>query len=69
MQEQNEMFEFDYTGLIARISDVLGKESYLSFATRAGMSDTAFKRYIINGTVPPVVDILLAVNGEDSYGG
>lgn len=54
MQEQNEMFEFDYTGLIARISDVLGKESYLSFAKRAGMSDTAFKRYIINGTVPPV---------------
>ncbi len=54
MQEQKEMYEFDYDGLIARISDVLGKESYLSFAKRAGMSDTAFKRYIINGTVPPV---------------
>lgn len=54
MQEQKETYEFDYVGLITRISDVLGKESYLSFAKRAGMSDTAFKRYIINGTVPPV---------------
>lgn len=54
MQEQKETYEFDYEGLITRISDVLGKESYLSFAKRAGMSDTAFKRYIINGTVPPV---------------
>lgn len=54
MNEQKDIYEFDYAGLIARISDVLGKESYLSFAKRAGMSDTAFKRYIINGTVPPV---------------
>ncbi len=54
MHEQKGMYEFDYKGLITRISDVLGKESYLSFAKRAGMSDTAFKRYIINGTVPPV---------------
>lgn len=54
MQEQKEMYEFDYKGLIARISDVLGKESYLSFAKRAGISDTAFKRYILNGAIPPV---------------
>jgi phage repressor protein C with HTH and peptisase S24 domain len=54
MKESIESYEYDYEALIQRISKVLGKESYLSFAKRAGMSDTAFKRYILRGSVPPV---------------
>lgn len=46
--------EYDYDGLVKRISEVLGEESYLSFSKRAGMSDTAFKRYILNGAIPPI---------------
>lgn len=54
MKEPIESHEYDYEALIQRISKVLGKESYLSFSKRAGMSDTAFKRYILRGSVPPV---------------
>lgn len=54
MKESIESYEYDYEALIQRISKVLGKESYLSFSKRAGMSDTAFKRYILRGSVPPV---------------
>lgn len=54
MKESIESHEYDYEALIQRISKVLGKESYLSFSKRAGMSDTAFKRYILRGSVPPV---------------
>jgi phage repressor protein C with HTH and peptisase S24 domain len=54
MNEMTHSLEYDYDGLIKRISDILGDESYLSFSKRAGMSDTAFKRYILNGAIPPI---------------
>lgn len=46
--------EFDREAFSARLVRLIGRESYRSFAKRCDMSDTGLKKYVLEGTIPPV---------------
>ena len=46
--------EFDREAFSARLVKLIGRESYRSFAKRCDMSDTGLKKYVLDGTIPPV---------------
>ncbi|WIJ39671.1 XRE family transcriptional regulator [Aeromonas veronii] len=45
---------FDQASFADRLKKVIGKESVRAFARRADMSDSGLKRYLYEGTVPPI---------------
>lgn len=46
--------EFDQSSFARRLLKLIGNEPIRSFARRADMSDSGLKRYIYEGTIPPI---------------
>lgn len=46
--------DFDQSSFVDRLKKVIGNEPLRSFARRADMSDSGVKRYLNEGTVPPI---------------
>ncbi|WP_346814880.1 S24 family peptidase [Aeromonas hydrophila] len=59
---------FDRDAFVSRLERLIGKESMRSFARRADMSDTGLKRYLFDGTIPPIDRALkLAIAGGTTF--
>ena len=50
----NQNVAYDHDGFVKRLMSVIGAEPVRAFARRADMSDTGLKRYLYDGTIPPV---------------
>ncbi|HDO1329770.1 TPA: helix-turn-helix domain-containing protein [Aeromonas veronii] len=50
----NQNVTYDHDGFVARLKGVIGAEPIRAFARRADMSDTGLKRYLNDGTIPPI---------------
>ncbi|MGN7511709.1 LexA family transcriptional regulator [Aeromonas salmonicida] len=50
----NQNISYDHDGFVKRLTSVIGAEPVRAFARRAGMSDTGLKRYLYDGTIPPI---------------
>lgn len=51
---QNNKVDFDQKAFAERLSQLLGRQTFRSFAQRAGMSDSGLKKYLFGGTIPPI---------------
>lgn len=60
--------DFDQPSFVERLHKVIGNEPVRSFARRAGMSDSGLKRYLYEGTIPPIDRAInLAMAGGVSF--
>lgn len=50
----NQNVDYDHDGFVSRLVSVIGAEPVRAFARRADMSDTGLKRYLYDGTIPPI---------------
>jgi hypothetical protein len=50
----NQNISYDHDGFVKRLIGVIGAEPVRAFARRADMSDTGLKRYLYDGTIPPI---------------
>lgn len=50
----NQNVVYDHDGFVERLAGVIGAEPVRAFARRADMSDTGLKRYLYDGTIPPI---------------
>ncbi len=50
----NQNVVYDHDGFVKRLVGVIGAEPVRAFARRADMSDTGLKRYLNDGTIPPI---------------
>ncbi|ELM3614782.1 helix-turn-helix domain-containing protein [Aeromonas sobria] len=50
----NQNVVYDHDGFVKRLIGVIGAEPVRAFARRADMSDTGLKRYLNDGTIPPI---------------
>ncbi|HGY1009443.1 TPA: S24 family peptidase [Aeromonas salmonicida] len=66
--DSNQKSCFDREAFVLRLEKLIGKESMRSFARRADMSDTGLKRYLFDGTIPPIDRALkLAIAGGTTF--
>ncbi|EOI3360680.1 LexA family transcriptional regulator [Aeromonas hydrophila] len=50
----NQNVAYDHDEFVKRLVGVIGAEPVRAFARRADMSDTGLKRYLYDGTIPPI---------------